>query len=77
MIAEANVSGNASNATQPSQSIAQLENNGEMDAAEISSLESLSREAQSIEKGFTDYIVSDSEKNMVASIFDEKIQHVQ
>lgn len=73
MIAEANVSGNASNATQPSQSIAQLENNGEMDAAEISSLESLSREAQSIEKGFTDYIVSDSEKNMVASIFDEKI----
>lgn len=77
MIAEANVSGNASNATQSSQSMTQLENNGEMDAAEISSLESLSREAQSIEKGFTDYIVSDSEKNMVASIFDEKIEHVQ
>ena len=48
-----------------------------MGEAEINSLESLSREAQSIEKGFTDYIVTDSEKNMVASIFDEKIEHVQ
>jgi hypothetical protein len=46
-----------------------LKSGGDVDAHEIEKLDSLSKEAQSIENSFTEYIVPEHEKTLVSSMF--------